>query len=87
LAAQPAADAGLGRAVRAVYYVFFGAGFAFASWASRIPQVRDGLRLSPASLGLLLLSIGGMFADRPPARRHRRRAAGCVAHDHADGRS
>jgi fucose permease len=43
--------------VRAVYYVFFGAGFAFASWASRIPQVRDGLRLSPGSLGLLLLSI------------------------------
>jgi fucose permease len=45
------------RAVRAVSYVFFGAGFGFASWASRIPQVRDGLRLSPASLGLLLLSI------------------------------
>jgi MFS family permease len=43
--------------VHAVYYVFFGAGFAFASWASRIPQVRDGLRLSPGSLGLLLLSI------------------------------
>jgi fucose permease len=52
-----AADAGLRRAVRAVYYVFFGAGFAFASWASRIPQVRDGLHLSPGSLGLLLLSI------------------------------
>jgi MFS family permease len=50
-------DAGLRRAVRAVYYVFFGAGFAFASWASRIPQVRDGLHLSPGSLGLLLLSI------------------------------
>jgi MFS family permease len=49
--------AGLQRAVRAVYYVFFGAGFAFASWASRIPQVRDGLGLSPASLGLLLLAI------------------------------
>jgi fucose permease len=47
----------LRRAVRAVYYAFFGAGFAFASWASRIPQVRDGLRLSPGSLGLLLLSI------------------------------
>ena len=45
------------RAVRAVYYVFFGAGFIFASWASRIPQVRDGLDLSPGSLGLLLLSI------------------------------
>jgi MFS family permease len=51
------ADTGLRRAVRAVYYVFFGAGFVFASWASRIPQVRDGLHLSPGSLGLLLLSI------------------------------
>ena len=51
------ADAGLRRATLAVYAVFFGAGFAFASWASRIPQVRDGLHLSPGSLGLLLLSI------------------------------
>jgi fucose permease len=47
----------LRRALRAVYCVFFGAGFIFASWASRIPQVRDGLGLSPGSLGLLLLSI------------------------------
>ena len=53
------ADAGLRRATLSVYAVFFGAGFAFASWASRIPQVRDGLHLSPASLGLLLLSIAG----------------------------
>jgi fucose permease len=52
-----AAEAGVQRAVRAVYLVFFGGGFAFASWASRIPQVRDGLRLDPKSLGLLLLSI------------------------------
>ncbi|HEU5008350.1 MAG TPA: MFS transporter [Jatrophihabitantaceae bacterium] len=36
---------------------FIGSGFAFASWASRIPQVRDQLRLSPGRLGLLLLSI------------------------------
>ena len=27
-------------AMRAVYVAFIGAGFAFASWASRIPQVR-----------------------------------------------
>jgi MFS family permease len=32
-------------------------GFAFASWASRIPQVRDHLHLSPAELGLVLLSV------------------------------
>jgi fucose permease len=55
--AQIAAAAGVRRAVRAVYAVFFGAGFMFASWASRIPQVRDGLHLDPGSLGLLLLSI------------------------------
>jgi hypothetical protein len=32
-------------------------GFGFASWAARIPQVRDGLNLSAAGLGLLLLAI------------------------------
>jgi len=41
----------------ATYTAFIGAGFAFASWASRIPQVRDGLHLDPAALGLLLLAI------------------------------
>jgi fucose permease len=56
-AGETAAAAGVRRAVRAVYLVFFGSGFAFASWASRIPQVRDGLHLDPGSLGLLLLSI------------------------------
>jgi MFS family permease len=37
--------------------VFTAAGFAFASWAARIPQVRDQLRVSPGVLGLILLSI------------------------------
>jgi MFS family permease len=36
---------------------FIGSGFAFASWASRIPQVRDRLELSSAQLGLVLLAI------------------------------
>jgi MFS family permease len=44
-------------ATRATYIAFIGAGFAFASWASRIPQVRDRLHLSPADLGLVLLAI------------------------------
>jgi MFS family permease len=44
-------------ATRATYAVFIASGFAFASWASRIPQVRDHLHLSPAGLGLLLLAI------------------------------
>jgi MFS family permease len=43
--------------VRGTYVAFIGSGFAFASWASRIPQVRDRLDLSPAELGLLLLCI------------------------------
>lgn len=45
------------RATRAVSAVFILSGFAFASWASRIPQVRDGLGLSPRALGLLLLAL------------------------------
>ncbi|WP_212994941.1 MFS transporter, partial [Actinoplanes auranticolor] len=41
----------------ATYAAFIGSGFAFASWASRIPQVRDRLGLDPAALGLLLLAV------------------------------
>lgn len=44
-------------ATRATYAAFIGLGFAFASWASRIPQVRDQLYLNPSSLGLVLLAI------------------------------
>jgi MFS family permease len=36
---------------------FFGSGFAFANWASRIPQVRAHLHLTPEHLGLVLLCI------------------------------
>jgi predicted MFS family arabinose efflux permease len=43
--------------VRATSIAFIGAGFAFASWASRIPQVRDRLELDPSTLGLVLLSV------------------------------
>lgn len=41
----------------ATYLAFIGVGFGFASWASRIPQVRDQLQLSPSQLGLVLLAI------------------------------
>ena len=44
-------------ATRATYVAFIGSGFAFASWASRIPQVRDRLQLDPSELGLVLLAI------------------------------
>jgi MFS family permease len=46
-------------ASRATYVAFITSGFVFASWASRIPQVRDRLHLSPAQLGLVLLAIAG----------------------------
>jgi predicted MFS family arabinose efflux permease len=44
-------------ATRATYAAFIATGFAFSSWASRIPQVRDRLELDPSQLGLLLLAI------------------------------
>ena len=44
-------------AIRATYVVFFACGFDFATWASRIPQARHHLHLSPADLGLVLLSL------------------------------
>ncbi len=48
----------------AVFATFFLNGFAFASWASRIPAARRALDLGPAQLGLLLLaaSIGAVIA-------------------------
>ena len=45
------------RAQRAVYVAFIGSGFGFASWASRIPQVRDALQATPSELGLILLAV------------------------------
>ncbi|MER7283430.1 MFS transporter [Dactylosporangium sp. NPDC000244] len=44
-------------ATTATYAAFIGSGFAFASWAARIPQVRDRLGLDSAALGLVLLAI------------------------------
>jgi MFS family permease len=46
-------------ATRATYIAFLGAGFGFASWASRIPQVKERLGLDPSQLGLVLLAIAG----------------------------
>ncbi len=44
-------------ASRAVTAAFVGAGFSFASWAARIPQIRAALHVSPGVLGLILLAI------------------------------
>jgi MFS family permease len=68
------------RAVMATYIAFSGSGFAFASWASRIPQVRDHLHLSPVRLGLVLLAIAaGSLVARP--------LAGPVTHRYGAGRT
>jgi MFS family permease len=40
----------------AVYVSFIASGFAMASWAARIPQVRARLEVTPGVLGLILLS-------------------------------
>jgi predicted MFS family arabinose efflux permease len=56
-AARVAEDARTRKARNAVYAVFIDNGFIFASWASRIPQVRAELRVTPGVLGLILLCI------------------------------
>ncbi len=53
----PTGDLAAVRAKRGVYLVFIGSGFGFASWASRIPQVRAELGLTPGQLGIVLLAI------------------------------
>ncbi|MEZ5375116.1 MAG: MFS transporter [Acidimicrobiales bacterium] len=50
-------DSSVRRAVAATYLSFGGAGFLIASWAARIPQIRDRLGLEPSELGLVLLSL------------------------------
>lgn len=55
--AAPITPAAVRAATTATYAAFVGSGFAFASWAARIPQVRDRLHLDPATLGLVLLAV------------------------------
>jgi predicted MFS family arabinose efflux permease len=56
-AAPPPSATQVRAATRATYAAFAGAGFAFASWAARIPAVRTRLDLDPAALGLVLLAL------------------------------
>jgi len=48
----------------AVFAVFVLSGVNFASWAARLPAVRDALGLSPERMGVLLLvgALGSLFA-------------------------
>ena len=61
---RPTVDRAVTAASRAVFVVFVLNGFNFASWAARIPAVRDELSLSAAQVGILLLigSIGSLAA-------------------------
>ncbi|WP_437738231.1 MFS transporter [Sorangium sp. So ce1335] len=61
---QPALTTG--RARRAVSVMFLANGIAFASWAARVPAVRERLGLRDSALGLALLGIavGAILAFR-----------------------
>lgn len=75
----------LSAAARATYVAFIGCGFAFASWASRIPQVRDRLQLTSAELGLVLLTLAAgsvtalLLAGIIVTRFHSRRTVAAMA--------
>ena len=57
----------INRAYRiAVSVFFFIAGFVFASWASRIPDIKNALHLSDAGLGSVLLALpAGLITGLP----------------------
>ena len=54
----------LNRVRLATSLFFFGMGFCFATWASRIPDIKSMLQLSEAELGTLLfaLPVGQLIA-------------------------
>ncbi|AUX32914.1 MULTISPECIES: MFS transporter [Sorangium] len=64
--ASPAPDGDIARARRAVSVMFVANGVAFASWAARVPAVRERLALRDSALGLALLgvAVGAMLAFR-----------------------
>ncbi|HEY7007836.1 MAG TPA: MFS transporter [Jatrophihabitantaceae bacterium] len=47
------------RAIGATYVAFIGSGIAFASWAARIPQIRESLGVTPGQLGFIILCVAG----------------------------
>jgi fucose permease len=61
---RPTVERAVTTASTAVFVVFVLNGFNFASWAARLPAVRDALSLSAAQVGVLLLigSIGSLTA-------------------------
>ena len=77
------ASADLQEATRATFVSFTANGFAFASWLSRIPQVKGQLRLGPSALGLVLLAggigaIAGLLLAGPTVARFGSRRTAAV---------
>jgi MFS family permease len=77
---QPAPAGTVARAAAvSVFAIFVLNGFNFASWAARLPALRDALGLQPAGVGLLLLvaavgslvalPLSGLVVDHIGARR------------------
>jgi MFS family permease len=62
------------RVLWAAFGQFFASGVVFASWAARIPEVRDRIHAPPSQLGLALLGIAaGALAAMPLGGRASRR--------------
>ncbi|WP_430781093.1 MFS transporter [Actinoplanes sp. G11-F43] len=55
---------------RSVYVTFIFLGVAMASFAARIPQIRDQLGLTPSQLGLMLLAIAAGSVTSLPLAGH-----------------
>src|SRR5918999_38806 len=50
------------RARAATTVIFFLTGWVYAAWATRIPAIKQDLRLSDGELGLAILGLGGSLA-------------------------
>ncbi|MCR6712846.1 MAG: MFS transporter [Demequina sp.] len=81
MTAQAAPASGIARARNADFVVFGMSGFAFATWMSRVPDVKQMLSLTPGMLGVMLLAVSvGSLVGLPTAGRiaHRWGAATAV---------
>ena len=60
----------IARTRNAIFILFAANGFAFASWMSRLPDIKDTLHLTPGEQGVMLLAISaGSLIGLPLAGR------------------
>lgn len=63
-------DQEITRTRNAIFILFAANGFAFASWMSRLPDIKDALHLTPGQQGVMLLAISaGSLIGLPLAGR------------------